>query len=203
MYLTQSQINGRVTGHRARAQVQPRRIGALHDQFLGRNRPLGESRLLYEIGTSGADVRELRARLGIDSGYFSRMLRSLESQGLVTTRPAPGDARMRRAELTATGKAERRLLDRRSDQPAAAILVALPKNEWIRLLEAMADVERILLASEVTIEPEPADSETALWCLNRYFDLLNERLDGGYSPANAAPAGHADFAPPNGIFLVA
>lgn len=67
----------------------------------------------------------------------------------------------------------------------------------------MADIERMLLASEVTIEPEPADSETVLWCLNRYFDVLYERFDGGYSPANPAPAGHADFAPPNGIFLVA
>lgn len=92
-----------------------RRIGALHDRFLDRNRPFGESRLLYEIGAGGADVRKLHARLGIDSGYLSRMLRLLESQELVTTWPAPGDARMRRTELTATGKAERRLLDRRSD----------------------------------------------------------------------------------------
>jgi hypothetical protein len=37
------------------------RIGALNDHFLGRGRPLGEARLLYEIGRTGADVRDLRA----------------------------------------------------------------------------------------------------------------------------------------------
>jgi DNA-binding MarR family transcriptional regulator len=57
------------------------RIGALNDSFLDRGRPLGEARLLYEIGRKGADVRDLRARLGLDSGYLSRLLRSLERKG--------------------------------------------------------------------------------------------------------------------------
>src|SRR4051812_83507 len=39
-------------------------IGALHDDYLGRDRPLGESRLLFEIGRHGATAAELRARLG-------------------------------------------------------------------------------------------------------------------------------------------
>jgi len=52
------------------------RIGALKDHFLDRDRPLGEARLLYEIGRAGAEVRDLRARLELDSGYVSRLLRS-------------------------------------------------------------------------------------------------------------------------------
>ncbi|MCA9826657.1 MAG: hypothetical protein KC479_14795, partial [Dehalococcoidia bacterium] len=40
------------------------RIGALEEGYLARGRPLGASRLLWEIGDEGADVRELRARLG-------------------------------------------------------------------------------------------------------------------------------------------
>jgi hypothetical protein len=55
------------------------RVGALETGYLGRGRPLGEARLLWEIGHSGADVRELRQRLGLDSGYASRLLRSLAS----------------------------------------------------------------------------------------------------------------------------
>jgi predicted Rossmann fold nucleotide-binding protein DprA/Smf involved in DNA uptake len=62
-----------------------KRIGVLHDQFLGRNRPGGESRLLFEIGADGMEVRNLRTRLGLDSGYVSRLLRALERQGLVET----------------------------------------------------------------------------------------------------------------------
>src|SRR5262249_58451883 len=75
------------------------RIGALNDNFLDRGRPLGEARLLYEIGRDGAEVRTLRARLELDSGYVSRMLRSLERQGLVHARPAAHDGRVRRVAL--------------------------------------------------------------------------------------------------------
>src|SRR5215510_14947101 len=63
------------------------RIGALKDHFLDRDRPLGEARLLYEIGLAGAEVRDLRARLELDSGYVSRLLRSLERQQLVRAQP--------------------------------------------------------------------------------------------------------------------
>src|SRR5688500_10977655 len=37
------------------------RIGVLSDDFLGRGRPLAETRVLFEIGREGADVRALRA----------------------------------------------------------------------------------------------------------------------------------------------
>src|SRR3954464_11206603 len=74
-------------------------IGALEDHFLGRSRPLGEARLLWEIGPDGADVRDLRGRLGLDSGYVSRLLRSLESQRLVTVRVSPHDPPLRRDAL--------------------------------------------------------------------------------------------------------
>ncbi len=41
------------------------------DTFLDRGRPLGQARVLWEIGPDGRDVRDLRARLGLDSGYLS------------------------------------------------------------------------------------------------------------------------------------
>ena len=56
------------------------RVGALQDEFLGRGRSLGASRVLWEIGPDGRDVRALRAALGLDSGYLSRLLRSLEAE---------------------------------------------------------------------------------------------------------------------------
>ena len=80
-----------------------KRAGALEGHLLGRDRPLGESRVLYEIGTGGADIRELRARLGLDSWYLSRPVQSLAAKGLVELRPGEGDERVRRAGLTAAG----------------------------------------------------------------------------------------------------
>src|SRR6267142_1799896 len=89
------------------------RVGALNDQFLGRHHPLGEARLLWEIGAAGAEIREMRARLSLDSGYLSRLLRSLERQRLIVVETSRADRRVRRARLTKAGSAERAELDRR------------------------------------------------------------------------------------------
>src|SRR5438552_7692117 len=94
------------------------RVGALNDRFLGLDRPLGEARLLWEVGLDGCDVRLLRSRLGLDSGYLSRLLRSLESAGLVEMSASRGDRRIRVARLTAAGRRERATLEKRSDKLA-------------------------------------------------------------------------------------
>jgi DNA-binding MarR family transcriptional regulator len=179
------------------------RIGVLHDQFLGRNRPLGESRLLFEIGPGGREVRALRTKLGLDSGYVSRLLRSLEKQGLVETIAAPRDARLRIARLTSSGLKEREVLDRRSDDAAASLLSPLGQSQRQRLLAAMAEVESLLGAHDITIAPEPADSVDALWCLDQYYAFLDDRFEEGYDPAQGQPTDAKDFSPPKGVFLIA
>ena len=65
-----------------------RRVGALDQSYLSRGRPLGEARLIFEIGLGGADARDLRAALGLDSGYLSRLLRALTAEGLISRRGA-------------------------------------------------------------------------------------------------------------------
>src|SRR5215470_4241780 len=116
------------------------RIGALSDRFLGRDRPMGESRVLWEIGPEGTEVRELRARLDLDSGYASRVLRALERQALITTRVGRNDARVRSVHLTRAGRAERAELDRRSNELAASLLESLDARQRAVLVAAMADV---------------------------------------------------------------
>src|SRR5262245_42233838 len=120
------------------------RIGALNDRYLDRGRPLGEARLLYEIGRDGADVRDLRGKLELDSGYVSRLLRSLERQGLVKAQAAADDARVRRATLTRKGLREVAELDRRSDELAESVLAPLGKGQRDRLVAAMGEVERLI-----------------------------------------------------------
>ena len=75
-------------------------VGALDTSFLGRGRPLGAARVLSAIGMGRTDVAEIREYLGLDSGLMSRMLRSLEEEGLVRTTPHPDDARRRVAVFT-------------------------------------------------------------------------------------------------------
>jgi DNA-binding MarR family transcriptional regulator/N-acetylglutamate synthase-like GNAT family acetyltransferase len=179
------------------------RIGALDDGYLHRGRPLGESRLLWEIGGSGADVRDLRRTLALDSGYVSRMLRSLEAQGLVTVGPGETDRRVRVARLTAKGLSERRLLDRRSDELAAGLLQSLSGAQQDRLVAAMAEVERLLTASAVELRVVDAAAADARYCLGEYFAELDRRMDTGFDLEAALPATAPEMAPPHGLFLVA
>src|SRR5579862_745419 len=179
------------------------RVGALEAEYLGRSRPLGESRLLWEIGSDGVDVRDLRRRLGLDSGYASRMLRSLEAQGLVTVKTSSVDGRVRTARLTARGKREAAELDRLSDELASSILEPLDEHQRAKLADAAETVRRLLEASSITVEPEPAGGAGARWCIAQYFDELGRRFDQGFDPALSIPAAEADMTPPHGVLLVA
>lgn len=178
-------------------------IGALEDHFLGRSRPLGEARLLWEIGPGGADIRDLRGRLGLDSGYVSRLLRSLEKQRLVTVRVSPEDRRIRRAVLTKRGVAERSELDARSDAVALRMLEPLGDKQRETFLSAIAEVERLLQASMVRFEVEDPGAATSRWCLAQYFAELNARFEIGFDPARSLYSDTRVFAAPSGAFVVA
>lgn len=176
-------------------------VGALAETYLGRGRPLGETRLLWEIGTDGAEVRALRRRLGIDAGYASRLLRSLEAEGMVVVEAGSGDRRVRRAQLTEAGLAERAELDRRADGMVISMLESLDERRRARLVEAMGDVERLLRASMVTIAVADPASADARWCMQQYFAELAVRFDAGFDPAASIPTG--DLVPPEGLLVVA
>ena len=179
------------------------RTGVFGDRFLGRARPYGESRLLWEIGPEGIEIRALRSRLALDSGYTSRVLRSLERHGLVTVETSPDDRRVRRVTLTEAGLAERAELDRRSDDVARGFLEPLNDGQRARLVAAMADVERLLRASQVTLAVEDPAAPDAQWCIQQYFDELNVRFATGFDPARTIPADAHELTLPAGLFVVA
>jgi DNA-binding MarR family transcriptional regulator/GNAT superfamily N-acetyltransferase len=179
------------------------RTGVFGDRFLGRARPYGESRLVWEIGLDGIEIRALRARLGLDSGYISRVLRSLEQQGLVTVDVSLDDRRVRRARLTAAGHAERAELDRRSDEVARGFLEPLTESQQTRLVAAMTEVERLLRASAVTFAIEDPTTPDAQWCINQYFGELNQRFDAGFDPSCSISADAHELTPPAGVLLIA
>jgi DNA-binding MarR family transcriptional regulator/GNAT superfamily N-acetyltransferase len=179
------------------------RIGVLNDNFLGRGRPLGETRLLYEIGGEGADVRNLRARLELDPGYVSRLLRSLEGQHLVTAQPAANDRRVRRVSLTRKGLREIAELDRRAGALAGSILAPLSAAQRDRLIAATTEVERLMRASAVQIKAEAASSAEARWCIEQYFGEIAGRFDTGFDPAKTISATSEELTPPAGIFVIA
>jgi DNA-binding MarR family transcriptional regulator/GNAT superfamily N-acetyltransferase len=179
------------------------RVGVLTDHFLGRNHPLGEARLLWEIGAEGASIRELRRRLSLDSAYVSRLLRSLEHQGLLVVRTSEHDGRVRQVQLTEAGLRERAELDQRADAFARSLLEPLGESQRVQLVAAMAQVERLLIASMVQITVADPTSQDARWCIEHYFTELGERFETGFDPTLGISAQAHELVPPAGLLLVA
>ncbi|KAA0084732.1 MarR family transcriptional regulator [Mycolicibacterium sp. P9-64] len=178
------------------------RIGVLNEDFLASDRSLGQNRLLWEIGTDGADIRALRSRLDLDSGYVSRLLRALQAGGLVQIEQNTGDGRVRTARLTEAGQRELVTLSRRSDDAAAAILRPLNDGQRARLVAAMDEVERLLTASTVEVRPCDPRDPSARHCLQTYYSELAQRFPNGYDPA-ISPVSDDEMTPPAGLLLVA
>jgi DNA-binding MarR family transcriptional regulator/GNAT superfamily N-acetyltransferase len=180
------------------------RVGALNERFLSLDRPFAMSRLLWEIGTEGAEIVMLRARLGIDSGQLSRMLRALERDELVTVTPSAADGRVRVARLTAKGLADLAVLDERSDEVAASILQPLGLAQRDELVTAMRTVERLLMASLVDLRQVDPASADAQRCLRAYVAELNRRApQRGFDPGKGSTAEPYEVRPPRGAFVVA
>ena len=181
-------------------RVVTQRVGALDDRFLGRDRPLPESRLLWEIGAGPSDPESLSARLDLDSRSIGRLLRSLEAAGLVVMESGRGG---RAARLTAAGAAERALLDRRSEELAASFLEPLSEPQRDRLVTAMGQVERLLSAAMVEIAPIDPAHPHAQHCLREYAGELDRRFEGGFDPARSMSADAPELRPPAGLLLMA
>ena len=179
------------------------RVGALDDRFLARERPLTEARVLWEIGSEGCEVRALRARLELDSGHLSRLLRTLEADGLVRVVPSAGDGRVRTAQLTSAGLAERTELDQRSDDLARSFLTPLSPGQRERLLAAMGDVERLLTAALVELRPTDPAHPDAKACFRRYFAELERRSKSRLDPVTRTAAKPKELRPPAGLLLIA
>lgn len=179
------------------------RIGVLSEEYLARSRSLGASRVLWEIGDGGADIRAIRTRLGLDSGYLSRLLRGLQDEGLIRVQQAPDDHRVRVVRLTEAGRAERAELDRRSDELARSLLAPLNDRQRARLVAAMGTVEQLLTAGLVQIRAADPASSAARFCLQSYFAELDSRFEAGFDPGASIPAAGADLAEPAGLLLLA
>ena len=179
------------------------RVGALNEHYLARRRSLGQARVLWEIGVEGCDVRALRSRLGLDSGYLSRLLRSLGEAGLVVVERSEQDKRVRTARLTAEGRAERAVLDRRSDALARSLLTPLGEPQRTRLVSAMTEVERLLTAAMVQVGRVDPAHPHARYCMREYFAELDRRFEGGFDPSVSISAEDDELRPPAGVVLVA
>ncbi|MDT3442782.1 MULTISPECIES: bifunctional helix-turn-helix transcriptional regulator/GNAT family N-acetyltransferase [unclassified Pseudofrankia] len=177
------------------------RIGALEDSFLGVGLPLGTARLLFEIGAEPATAQALRSRLGLDSGYLSRLLRRLEEEGLAVVTPDPADRRRRLVDLTPEGRRRWQQLEDRSETRARQLVEPLSARQRERLATALAEADLLVRAATVTFEQVEPNSPVARDAVGRYFAEVGQRF--GFDPAGEPEKDAVDLAPPRGGFFVA
>lgn len=176
-------------------------VGALDHSFLGRGRPLGAARVLNAIGQGFTEVSEIRDYLGLDSGLMSRLLRSLEGEGLLTTTPDEADARRRIARLTEAGQAEFAAYESLSDSRAQALFSRHPKPQ--ALLAAMDLVASALGRDRILITEQDPRCQAAVFCLGEYYSELARRFERGFDVSLSCDPDAADMIRPRGVFLVA
>jgi len=186
---------------RAFNRFYTQQIGVVTDRYLGQDRSLSESRLLYEIGDAGCTVRELRTRLDLDSGQLSRLLRSLEAQRLIRVQPAAVDKRVRVGSLTSAGRRVLAALDAKADETAAAVLRQLNDRQRIDLLSALDRASRLLRLAGVTLTVVDPTSTQAQRCLQLFSAELEERFPEGFDRGALVPPGQASGK--DGAFVVA
>lgn len=182
-----------------------KRIGVLEERFLGLDRPLGQARVLFEIGSTPdatMAVRRLRADLDLDSGYLSRILRALEADGLIEVVADATDARQRIARLTAVGRDEWTQLDERSDRLAAAVVDGLAPRHRDRLAVALDEADRLLAAGQATLEVTDPRAPGAREAMTRYFDELDRRFPDGFDVGDAIETDAAALSAPAGVLVL-
>jgi DNA-binding MarR family transcriptional regulator len=176
-------------------------IGALDTSFLGRGRPLGAARVLNAIGHGRVDVAELRDYLDLDSGLMSRLLRSLEDEGLIVTMPHQNDARCRIAKLTRAGWREFNAYEAISNSQAEVLLAHYRKPE--ELLAAMDTIASAFGRSRISIEEADPSGKEAHYCLGEYYSELSRSFKGGFEVSLSRDPDVTDMIFPRGAFFVA
>ena len=108
--------------------------------------------LLLEREQTGASTyqHELAELLGLDRSSVQRLCSRLEADGRVKQEPAPGDARTRRIQLTASGQRMASNIRAASVQRFNRIVKAIPASKRQPLLDAL----KLLTAAVLTLEEE-------------------------------------------------
>ena len=120
-------------------------IGVLDRRVLRSPYSLTEVRILYEVGhDDGATARRLKTRLGIDEGYLSRLIDSLERRGLLVRRRSPRDGRVFHLSLSPRGSREIRVLQKAAAAEIAAIISPLSPAEVSEVVSGMARIQELL-----------------------------------------------------------
>lgn len=174
----------RISRIRAFNRWYTRRLDILADHFLASPFTLTEARVLYElVARDRPTAAELSRDLGLDPGQTSRLLKRLESRGLIRRTASADDGRRVAIEPTTEGRAAQAVLNVEQHARIVAEVAGLDAEALARLTAAMADVRRIFDPERGRPEPivRPHRIGEVSWVCHRqaafYADVWGFRGD--------------------------
>lgn len=150
-------------------------LGLLDRHILDSDFSLTEARVLLEISKGErCQANALAVRLKIDRSYMSRIVRKLESKGLLTRAAAAQDSRAIDIRITPQGRAVLSELDGRSEAQVLSLVKGLSQAERTAVLDAMNLIrDRFSQAVyPVTIRGYQAGDEA--YIIRRHAELYRE-----------------------------
>lgn len=142
---TDPTLEGQIAAVRSFSRFYTRKLGIIEPKLLHSPWTLQEARILYEIAQhKGCTATDLARSLGLDPGFLSRTLQTLQRRRIVTRRPSKADRRASDLTLSAKGRAAFAELDNRSRSEVADLLSALDDKQREAVVHAMTTIAHTL-----------------------------------------------------------
>lgn len=122
-------------------------LDLLNRSYLESAYSVTEARILFELVENQVGfAQELMARLHIDKGYLSRILKKFEIEGLLTKQISPKDKRFYQLVPTAKARALVKDLVLKSNQQIACLITHFNAAECKQLMQAMQCIQTLFSA---------------------------------------------------------
>jgi DNA-binding MarR family transcriptional regulator/GNAT superfamily N-acetyltransferase len=142
-------FEGQIDAIRGFSRFYTRKLGIIEPKLLDSPWTLQEARIIYEIAQhTSCTATDLVRILGLDAGFLSRTLQTLQRRQIVARKPSKTDRRASELMLTAKGRAAFAELDNRSRHEVAGLLFGLDSPARAAVVQAMATIEQALEPSE-------------------------------------------------------
>ena len=146
-------LESEIAAVRGFSRFYTRKLGIIEPTLLDSPWTLQEARIIYEIAArQTCTATDLVRALGLDAGYLSRTLQTLQQRQIVARKPSKTDRRATELALTAKGRAAFAELDSRSRREVAGLLGKLDPAGRAAAVAAMTMIEQTLEPSA----PQPA-----------------------------------------------
>ena len=156
IHVTQNALDQKIAALRRFTRFFAQRLGALEAGPAGSPYSATEVRVLAELAQyEHRTVTALSRSLGLDAGYLSRVIRRLETTGIVIRTADSADHRQQPMSLTPAGRTEVTTLDAITTARYASMVRMLPAHIHAPLLEAMERVEGAFGADVPARDPAP------------------------------------------------